>query len=209
MNKLKIACEMSLNDWVATLPDEIPEAEYTDKHEKWLRKLFDKMRGNRYHTFTTKTVKLLVLAAVVSAFFLTAFAIPSSREFIIENFDVFSTYKITEPNNNSVNGEIIVGYIPEGFELEETFVDDKGVIHNYVSSSNKQFRINKHASSIKFDLDNENNYAEDIVMNNITYIYSLDKNNKGSIIWNKNDYVYEIFGDISKDELLKIAESIK
>ena len=31
----------------------------------------------------------------------------------------------------------------------------------------------------------------------------------GNIIWNANDYVYRINGTISKDELLKIAETVK
>lgn len=209
MTKFEKACEMSFNDWIATFPDEIPEAEYTDKHEKWLEILFNKMRDNRYHTFTTKTVKLLLIAAIVSAFFLTAFAIPSSREFIIENFDIFSTYTISEPNNNSVTDEIEVGYIPEGFVLEETSVNKKEITYNYLSSNNEFFRISKNASSIKIDVNSEVIKTEDIVKNNITYIYFLDENNNSTVIWNKNDYVFEVYGQLSKEEILKISETVK
>ena len=136
MNNFEKACEMSLNDWLATIPEIVPEAEYTKNHEKWKRKLFNKMRGNRYHRFTTKTVKVLMIAAVLSALLLTAFVIPSSREYIIDNFDIFSRYQITEPNDNSVNGEITVGYIPEGFELAETIVQDKHIAYKYVLGNN-------------------------------------------------------------------------
>ena len=209
MTKFEKACEMSFNDWIATFPDEIPEAEYTDKHEKWLKILFNKMRDNKYHTFTTKTVKLLLIAAIVSAFFLTAFAIPSSREFIIENFDIFSTYTISEPNDNSVNGEIEVGYIPEGFGLKETSVDRNGVMYKYVFGENITFKITKHASSVKVDFNTENVETENIVVNNITYIYCLDENKNSTIIWNKNDYIYRIDGQLSKEEILKVAESVK
>ena len=209
MNKFKIACEMSFNDWVATIPDDVPEAEYTDKHEKWLKILFNKMRGNRYHTFTTKTVKVLVLAAVVSAFFLTAFAVPSSREFIIENFDIFSSYTISEPNDNSVNDEITVGYIPEGFELKETCVDKKGIMYKYISPTNRYFRILKNSSSSKVDINNEILYYETVVLGSNTYYYYLNETDTSYIIWNKNDYVYQVFGNISKEELLNIAENIK
>ncbi|MBR5203193.1 MAG: hypothetical protein IKW45_08000, partial [Clostridia bacterium] len=94
MSNFEKACEMSLNDWLATIPDIVPEAEYTEKHAKWLRKLFNKMRDNRYHRFTTKTVKVLMIAAVLSALLLTAFVIPSSREYIIDNFDIFSRYQL-------------------------------------------------------------------------------------------------------------------
>ena len=40
MNNFQNACELSLNDWVSTLPDIVPEAEYTKKHEKWKKNLF-------------------------------------------------------------------------------------------------------------------------------------------------------------------------
>lgn len=209
MTKFEKACEMSFNEWIATIPDDVPKAEYTDKHEKWLKNLFNKMRGNRYHTFTTKTVKLLVLAAVVSAFFLTAFAIPSSREFIIENFDVFSTYKITEPNNNSVNDEIIVGYIPEGFELEEKVLDNKGATYTYSSKYDMFFIVYKQSSSMKVDLNTETLEYQTVVIGNNIYYYYLNESNSNYIIWNRNDYVYQVYGNISKEELFNIAEHIK
>ena len=41
MSNFEKACELSLNDWLATIPEVVPEAEYTDKHEKWLKKLFE------------------------------------------------------------------------------------------------------------------------------------------------------------------------
>ena len=57
MSKLEEAAKLALEDWVATLPDEIPEPVYSTQHIKKMNKLIDKMRGNRYHYFTTKTVQ--------------------------------------------------------------------------------------------------------------------------------------------------------
>ena len=208
MSKFEKACEMALNDWLATIPDEVPEAEYTDKHEKWLKILFNKMRDNRYHTFTTKTVKLILIAAVISAFFLTAFAVPSSREFIIENFDIFSTYRISETTNNSVNGEITVGYIPEGFELEEKIFENKSVGYRY-SDSKRFFIVSKHSSSSKVDLNTEILEYQTIIISSNTYYCYTNENHTNYVIWNKNDYVYQVYGNISKEELLKIAQNIK
>ena len=209
MNKLARACELSLNDWFATFPEVIPEAERSEKHEKWKRKLFDKMRNDRYHRFTTKTVRVMLVAAVLWALLLTAFVIPSSREFIIDNFDVFSTYKLTESNDNSVNGEITVGYIPEGYELDSSAVQDKHIFYKYVSNDNNELIISKLASSIKVDFDTETGNIENIDISGQTYIFYVDENNYNYLAWNENDYVYQINGTISKDELLKIAETVK
>ena len=209
MNNFEKACEMSLNDWLATIPEIVPEAEYTKNHEKWKRKLFNKMRDNRYHRFTTKTVKVLMIAAVLSALLLTAFVIPSSREYIIDNFDIFSRYQITEPNDNSVNGEITVGYIPEGFELINKHTSTKNVILDYVNVDGTIINIMKSTSSIKIEFDTEFGSTDTIVLNGKTYTYFLDFDNCGFLVWNDNDYVYQISGLISKDELLKIAETVK
>ena len=209
MSNFEKACEMSLNDWLATIPEIVPEAEYTKSHEKWKRKLFNKMRDNRYHRFTTKTVKVLMIAAVLSALLLTAFVIPSSREYIIDNFEIFSRYKITENNKNSVNGEITVGYIPEGFELDSSEIQLKHIYCRYTSKDNTELVISKSASSIEVDFDTEVGTIEDIVISGTHYTCFVDAKKYYHLVWNQNDCVYQIHSSISKDELLKIAETVK
>ncbi len=209
MNNFEKACEMSMNDWLATIPDNVPKAEYTKNHEKWLKKLFNKMRGDRYHRFTTNTVKVMLVAAVLTALLLTAFVIPSSREYIIDNFEIFSRYKITENNKNSVNGEITVGYIPDGFELNNKKVFSKYVSYDYVDSNNNIITITKCSSSIEVDLDTETGNIESIVIDENTYLYYSDENSYNYLVWNENDYIYRINGTVAKDELLKITETVK
>ncbi|MBQ3524260.1 MAG: DUF4367 domain-containing protein [Clostridia bacterium] len=209
MNNFEKACEMSLNDWLATIPEIVPEAEYTKNHEKWKRKLFNKMRDNRYHRFTTKTVKVLMIAAVLSALLLTAFVIPSSREYIIDNFDIFSRYQLTESNDNSVNGEITVGYIPEGFEKINEYVSSKNIFLDYENSSGTIINIIKSSSANKVEFDTEAGIIDNIIINDTTYTFYDDETDYNCIVWNKNDYVYQIHSTVSKGELLKIAETVK
>ena len=209
MNNFEKACEMSFNDWLATIPDIVPEAEYTKNHEKWKKKLFNKMRDNRYHRFTTKTVKVMLVAAVLSALLLTAFVIPSSREYIIDNFEIFSRYKITENNKNSVNGEITVGYIPEGFELVNEQFSSKNITHNFIDGNGITITIVKSSSALEVDFDTETGVMKTVVRGNITYTLYDDTTEYNCLVWNENDYIYQIHSSISKDELLKIAETVK
>ena len=209
MNNFEKACEMSFNDWLATIPDIVPEAEYTKNHEKWKKKLFNKMRDNRYHRFTTKTVKIMLVAAVLSALLLTAFVIPSSREYIIDNFEIFSRYKITENNKNSVNGEITVGYIPEGFELVNEQFSSKNITHNFIDGNGITITIVKSSSALEVDFDTETGVMKTVVRGNITYTLYDDTTEYNCLVWNENDYIYQIHSSISKDELLKIAETVK
>ncbi len=209
MNKLALACELSLNDWLAAFPDIIPEAERSKKHEKWKKNLFNKMRDDHYHRFTTKTVKIMLAAAVIFALLLTAFVIPSSREFILDNLDDFSRYKITENNKNSVDGEITVGYVPEEFELESNGKVGKSILNRYKNGHGEFFIIMKYSSSIEVDFDTENFVSEEIIVDDLKYIYCQGNVGVNYVVWNKNDYVYEIEAPFEKEELLKIAQTVE
>lgn len=209
MSKLAQACELSLNEWLATIPDELPEVEYSKKHERWKKNLFNKMRGGYYHRFTTKTIKVMLVAAILMALLMTAFVFPSSRETTVDSFNVFSIFKITKHNKNSVNGEIKVGYIPEGFELESKDDTKKLMNYKYVSNDGRFFTIFKSSSASKVKFDTENFITEEIMVDNIKYTYCQGNEGVNNIVWTKNDYVYRIDGTLSKEEMLKIAKTVE
>ena len=62
---------------------------------------------------------------------------------------------------------------------------------------------------MEIDLDTETGNIETINIDGKVYSYYVDENNYNYLVWNVNDYVYRINGAISKDELLKIAETVK
>ncbi len=210
MNNFAEACKLSYLDWITELPniEEIPEPEYSQKHIKRIKKLFDQMRGDTYHHLSSKMVKILIVAAILVALMLTAFVIPSSREYIIENFDIFGVYQITEHNNNSVNGGIEVGYIPEGYELENIECYSKYINYIYKSENGQNFLISKNSSSVAIDFDTESAKSETLICDGVKYTYYTNSNGFGGIIWINNDYIYQIEGNFSKEELLKIAQTL-
>ncbi len=211
MNNFAEACKLSFAEWEATMPnfDEIPQPEYSKKHIKRINKLFDQMRGDTYHHFTRKTVRIMLIAAVLIALLLSAFVFPSSRELLMENFDIFGVYKMSEHNNNSVNGSIEIGYIPDGYELIVQNNLDKSAVYIYQSQNGDEIKISKNSSATKVEINTENGYSEDIIINNIKYTYIKNYTGVNNIIWIQNDYIYQVCGNISKEELLKIAQSIK
>lgn len=167
------------------------------------------MRDDHYHRFTTRTIKVMLVAAILCALLLTAFVIPSSREFMLDKFDIASRYKITENNKNSVDGEITVGYIPEGFELIETHYVDKQIINDYENSNGNYFTIFKYSSSMEVDFNTEHFDSEEIMFDNVKYVYCKGNMDVNNIIWTKNDYVYRIDGTLTKDEFVKIAKTVE
>ena len=208
MTKIALACELSLNDWVATFPDVIPEAECSKKHEKWKKNLFNKMRNDRYHGLTTKAVRIILVAAILVALLLSAFVFPSSRESALSNINVFSKFKITEDNKNSVNGEIKVGYIPEGFELESKDQSGKQLISKYRAHNGEFFTIIKSTSSLEMNFDTENFITEEIIVDNMKYTYCQGNEGVNNLLWTKNDYVYLIEAAFNKEKMVEIAKFV-
>lgn len=209
MSKLAQACELSLNEWLGPIPDELPEVEYSKKHERWKKNLFNKMRGGYYHRFTTKSIKVMLVAAILMALLMTAFVFPSSRETTLDNLNAFSIFQITKHNKNSVNREIKVGYIPEGFEFNNVEKFSKYVLFEYKSSKGDSFTIWKCTSSMKMEFDTENFITEEIIVDNIKYTYCQGNEGVNNIVWTRNDYIYRLSGTLTKDELLKIAKTVE
>lgn len=209
MTNLAKACELSLNDWLATFPDIIPEAECSKKHEKWKKNLFNKMRDDHYHRFTTRTIKVMLVAAILCALLLTAFVIPSSREFMLDKFDIASRYKITENNKNSVAGEITVGYIPDGYELATNIHLKKQTSNTYYNDNDEFFSIIKNSSAGEVYFNTEFSDSEEIMVDGQNYIYCKGELGVDNLIWTKNDYVYRISGPFLLDEFIKIAKTVE
>lgn len=209
MSKLAEACALSFEEWISTFPETMPKAECSPQHEKWKKKLFNKMRNDRYHVLTTKSIKLMLVAAILCALLMSAFVFPSSREGFIESFDDFSLFKITKDNNNFVNSEIKVGYIPEGYVLDSCNFEGKNIINRYLNNDGEFFSILKQSSSMKVEYNSENSISNEIFIDGIKYIYCEGSTGTNNLVWIKNDYVYQLEGHFSKDELTKIAQSIE
>lgn len=209
MSKLAEACALSFEEWVSSFPETMPKAECSPKHEKWKKKLFNKMRNDRYHVLTTKTIKIMLVAAILCALLMSAFVFPSSREAITDRFDIFSTFKMTKDNNNYVNSEIKVGYIPEGYKFIVTTDFGKNKSFRFENDNGEFFTIIKNSSSMSLLYNSENNISKEFFVNNTKYIYCEGDSGINNIMWTKNDYVYQIEARFDKDELLKMAENVE
>lgn len=209
MSKLAEACALSFEEWISTFPEAMPKAECSPQHEKWKKKLFNKMRNDRYHVLTTKSIKIMLVAAILCALLMSAFVFPSSREGFVNSFDDFSLFKITKDNNNYVNTELKVDYLPEGFKFESSRFEGKILINRYVNNEGEFFTVMKHSSSIELDYNSEKNVTNEMFVNRVKYIYCVGDLDINNIMWTKNDYVYQIEAHFDKEELLKIAQGME
>lgn len=204
MNNFNDACTLSCDDWLNNFSESY-ECDFSKTFEKEMQRLVDKMRNDKYHKFTRKTMSALIIAAVVLSFATTAFAIPSSRKYIIEKFTDHFSYAVIEPDNIDTVEDIIVGYIPEGYEKRNEYIFEKEISQEY-QRDDEWFIISKNTidTEINFDaLDTESK-----TIDGTKYLFFVTDSTNG-VIWNDSLYVYSVSGKINKEELIKIAIEIK
>jgi len=210
MTPLEEACNISLKRWVDSLPDEFEPYEFSKKHQRQMKVLFNKMRGGNYHHFTKRTTIVLVAAILVFAMAVTALAIPYTREFIIEKFFDHSTYTVVGGEYGEI-GDIEIGYIPEGFEKVDEHIEASFMIIRFSSINNDDWfdiRVSQNTNQVFF---NTEKYREETIKyNSTTYICYFEKELKhNGLIWNNGPFTYRIAGSIEINKQLEIAESIK
>ena len=99
-------------------------------------------------------------------------------------------------------------WIPEGFEMVETY-ELKTLKQTKYENKNEFIYIRQHTKSTFLGYADSQKYqVENLLINEYTIVY-WKNDNLHKIYWDNGDYIINIFGTITKDELIKLAESIK
>lgn len=208
MNNLQEVCLLSCEKWIDSFPDNIPKHKFSKKHNKKIKEIFEADTKRNRHKFSKKTIKMLAIAAVLLCIATTAFAIPASREAIVQKFSNHSQYEVADFSNAKKVKSLAVNYIPNAFEITEEDKSDFYYILRY-ENADKYFTVEKFELSTSIGFDTEEYDSENIVINGINAIYfKADEVYKG-LVFNNGDYIFVVSGNIEKNELVNIAENVE
>lgn len=207
MTNFEKACLLSCEEWVNTLST-IDDFQFSKSYERKMKKLFNKMRNDKYHRFTTNTVKVLVAAAIIMSIATTAFAIPTTREYIFNHFKNYAVYTVADVDQAEKIEPISVGYLPDGFVQN---YEDSALDRNTLGYENgsEWIKIDKYRIDSSVFKDNEYNNYETVQINGVDYICSVNDDGNTEVIWNNGEYVYSIYSSLNTNNLLTIAENLK
>lgn len=207
MTNFEKACLLSCEEWVNTLST-IDDFQFSKSYERKMKKLFNKMRNDKYHRFTTNTVKVLVAAAIIMSIATTAFAIPTTREYIFNHFKNYAVYTVADVDKAEQIEPISFGYLPDGFVQN---YEDSALDRNTLGYENgaEWIKIDKYRIDSSVFKDNEYNNYETVQINGVDYICSVNDDGNTEVIWNNGEYVYSIYSSLNMNNLLTIAENLK
>ncbi len=194
------------------------EISFSEKFEKQMNKLIHRREKPYYVLINTaaKRVAVIILLIII-AFTSTTISVAKIyqpfEDFIMEIFDDHTLFR---PNRNNQSGDPLAewkaytpSYIPEGFEVTNQSTDDYSSFIRYSNEKGKNFRIiQTMAGGAGTSLDTEGVEGEYINVNG-TEIFYYDNKDENHLFFKKGVTLIFIHGNISKDELLKIAVSMR
>ncbi len=193
-----------------------PEFEHTfsSEFETSMQQLISKNNKPCYKYINTVGKRVAGIAVIMLTCLVVAlFSVKSLREpfidFVVKTYEKFTSLFVDKEDYTTEFKVMLPQYIPEGYELEEVpqtdekaymcrYVNNNGEIINYIQSINGYYQIT---------VDTEKTTHEKIFVNSIDAVYYTNKN-KNCLVLGNGTYTFSISGYISKEELIKIAESI-
>lgn len=213
MDKFAKACALSNEDWLSSLPNDIPDYVFSEKHNEKMQKLISKMHGDKYHSTSKKAFRIILVAAIIVSLSVAAFSITASpkREYYIQEFSDHSEYTIKDYSGYKIVEDFKVGYVPDGFELVDSFECDSSFDFEYKKKDvDDKLLLSKYVLSGIWQFDNEHTDCKIIKDKSIDYIVFKNKDDDSFyMIWNTNNYVYTLEGNITQETALKIAQNMK
>lgn len=193
-----------------------PDVHFSLDFERRMEKLINRNKKPYFRLINTAAKRVaIIIAVMIIALTSTVLSVEALREgvknFVIETFEKFSILSLDKNSNipKKIEEYFAPAYVPSGFKIIEA-----------ENSEGSNFILYKddNGSSIYYTqlvIDGALSYidTQDAVTEEIgKYLFvRKEQINRSAIYFSDQKYSYEIvaFGNLSKEELLKIAESVK
>lgn len=158
-------------------------------------------------TKITKPLKILIAAAIIMVMLAVASLGYAQYKYNIFNFSDHSTILFNQSDKKRVD-DFEVRFIPEGFVLNYESNNKYECSKEYIKG-NDFFSVSKQSNTNEFDINTEYKNLKTVPINGIDYVeYGEEKHGQG-VLWEKDGYQYVVAGNISTQDLLKIAVSVR
>ncbi|MBR5089713.1 MAG: DUF4367 domain-containing protein [Ruminiclostridium sp.] len=200
-------------------PDEkLPKHEFSPDFDKKVKRLSLSIDRPERIKHTGKAVRKIMLSAaaamgIVFCVFLTQPPVFASVERVIKNslpfYDIFM-FK-GEADRQSFDSGKTFGYVPDGYSLRTVIYNTESVFQVYNSADDSQIRFRYGtADHSVITQETDSRKVETFTRNGMVYHYYGSRHNtKNTLLWYDDNCYYQLDAQLEKNELLKIAESIR
>lgn len=202
MLKFETAVQMSLDAYVDSLPENVPNHTFSKKHIDAIDSLIYPKKEIKVKKSSSKIIRFIIIAAVLLSLAVTAVATNVSREYTIDKYQNRLEYRVENKKNMPKLTPLKVGYVPQGYDKTGQYKTEEYTF----SKLDKHFVVDKYTLDVSvevFDDDSE------IIEINGAKAFFCKTSNYNRLVFNDGKYIYEVMGNIDKDEIVKIAQSLR
>ncbi len=187
---------------------------FSDEHEVKMQRLFKserrKIAAKKFRKYAVRAACIFLALIVFSC--ATIFSVSAWRvrflNFMFNKEAPNTDYNFTdEKPAPQMDDRLKLNYIPKGFLLEDSFNGQRSITLSFIRGED-YFCVSSDELDANFNIDTENAAMEKTKINDFDAIY-ISNQNANSLIWYDDDRAYTITGNISKDEIFKIAKGLK
>jgi len=102
---------------------------------------------------------------------------------------------------------ITLGFVPDGMECVFSESTTNTISAYFSDDSENYFVIYRCSKNANMSVDTENGTVENITINKHDAAY-ITTPNGNTLIWYVGDFVYNLYGNISKEFMVRIAENV-
>lgn len=211
MNNLETACLLSCERWADTFEKEIPEHTFSKEHNEKMKSLLSDNLIKYKPKLSKKTLKFILIAAIILSLAITVFvtAKPAFEKYSLNKYSDHSEYEVLAPKKKTKKVKsLTINYIPKDFEKTEIDESDYMFMYRY-EKNDEFFYVKKLQLGGTTSINTEKYGSEKIKIGSLDAIYYQPEINIGGLLFNNSEYVYIVCGNISKDELVKIAQGVQ
>lgn len=200
------------NDPDAAVPEEVSR-----RCQKTIHRHFVKQRATTAGRFTIKALsKVAMLAGICTMLFSAAFAASpvlraNTLNLVVETFRESTDFYFTR-DTPSDTYTIVAGWLPDGYILESREENAGGSIYNYQKTESEYVYVQyTRGDGTLMSADTEDAKTESISINGVQAVM-IEKDNDRQIIWNtpnKTAFIFLFGSNITKEDLVHIAEQLK
>ena len=209
------ASQIALQQYTAIDPGEamtIPH--YSLAFRKQLREIKAAQNGGQMIFLIAKRVAIVILVCVIS-FSSVLIANAQLRErffgWLVETFPQFSVFVPRDVESEQIDVDLntfVIGYLPDGFVLQDKAEMRTMVVFQYADSDGRTISIQLDKSNGRLFKDTEDSTLNEFPFKDNTAIW-WERDGLIHFVWQQNFITGNITADLSIEEIIKIAESVK
>lgn len=184
--------------------------EFDKRMQKYFNKLDRKSKLNRFNLYAKRVCVsfiVVVLVAGVSVMSVDAWRVKLFN-MLTNRSETNTEIRFQNDNENKfISDEITLNYLPTGFQLLENNSANDIIYLGFINDE-KVFDVVCRPIQSTLRLDTEEADSKSIKINDSDAVLT-NKNGIISIVWSDGTYSYSVAGNLSEDELVKIAINVE